>query len=116
MQAGQLNQRIRIESKQVAIDPDYGTQVITWAAFATVSAEVREVLPGKAESQANGLRILNRPARVRVRYQAGITSDMRIVLLDRSDRVLQIVSGPAELGRKQWMEMLCEEYSTAGTA
>jgi hypothetical protein len=29
-------------------------------------------------------------------------------------RTLQIVSGPAELGRRDGLEFICEEYSTQG--
>jgi head-tail adaptor len=116
MKAGTLDRRIRIEAKTVTQDPDYGTETIAWATFATVWANVQEVLPSKSESQAEGIRIAERPARVRMRYLAGITSDMRVVWLDRDNRVLKIIAGPAELGRREGIELMCAEYSTAGEA
>ncbi len=111
-----MDQRIRIEVKQTTQDPEYGTPVITWATFATVWAQVQDVLPSKAEAQGNGLRVANRPARIRTRYLAGVTTDMRVVQLHRGNRVLQIVSGPAELGRKEGLEFMAEEYSTDARA
>lgn len=113
MRAVTLDQRIRIEIKQVTQDTDYGTQNVAWVEFATVWAEVQDVLPSSsAESQAAGIRIEKRPARIRTRYLAGVSSDMRVVLLNRDNRMLQIVSGPAELGRKDALEFMAEEYST----
>lgn len=117
MNIGDLDQRIRIESKQVAVDPDYGTQTITWVTHATVWAQVQDVLPSKsAEAQANGLRISRNPCRIRTRYLAGITTDMRVVLLSRGNQVLQIVAGPAELGRREGLEFMAEDYSTDAQA
>ncbi|MFA5900347.1 MAG: phage head closure protein [Hyphomicrobium sp.] len=115
MKSAKLDQRIRIDSKQVTTDANYGTQTVTWATFATVWAWVQDVLPSKAESQSNGLLLSKRPARIRIRYLAGITTDMRVVLLDRGNRVLQIVSGPAELGRKEGIEIMAEQYTTDAT-
>ena len=111
-----LDQRIRIERRQVTTDPDYGTQTTTWVTFATVWAEVQDVLPSKAEAQSNGMQAATRPARIRTRYLAGITTDMRVVCLTRGNRVLQIVSGPAELGRKDGLEFMAETYSTDANA
>jgi SPP1 family predicted phage head-tail adaptor len=114
MRAEKYDQRIRIEVKQATPDPDYGTPVITWATFVTVWAQVQDVLPSKAETQSTGVRVSTRPARIRTRYLGGVTTDMRVVLLSRGNRVLQIISGPAELGRKEGLEFMAEEYSTDG--
>lgn len=114
MRAGALDRRIRIESKTVVQDPDYGTETITWATFATVWANVQDVLPSKSEGQSSGILIAERPARVRIRYLAGITSDMRVVELDRDNRVMKIIAGPAELGRREGIELMVAEYSTQG--
>ena len=111
LQAGKLDKRIRIEFKQVVPDPEYGTETITWAEFATVWAQVQDVLPSKAESQVGSLRISERPARVRIRYRAGIDSTMRVIVLSRDNRVYQIVSGPAEIGCKVGIEFMMENFS-----
>ena len=111
-----LTSRIRLEAKSTVIDADYGTQTITWTPFATVRAQVQDVLPSRAESQAEGIRIAERPARIRFRYIAGVTSDMRVILVDRADRVMQIIAGPAEMGRREGIELVAENYSTSGAA
>lgn len=76
------------------------------------------VLPSRSDRLDGEMNITQAPARVRAYYRAGITADMRAVLLGRgggeADRVLKIVSGPAELGRKYGMEMMVEDFSTQG--
>lgn len=114
MNIGSLDRRIRIESKTTTQDASYGTEVITWGTYKTLWANVQEVLPSKGESQAQGIRIAERPARVRTRYTTGITSDMRVIYLDRDDRVMKILTPPVELGRKDGLEFMVADYSTAG--
>lgn len=116
MKIGTLDQRIRLDYKVVTQDANYGTEVITWMTFATVWASVQDVLPSKSERLTDDIVLANRPARIRIRYLDGVTSAMRVILLDRGDRELKIVSGPAELGRKEGMEMMAENYSTSGQA
>lgn len=108
-----LDTRIRIERKVVTPDPLYGTETVTWVEFATVWAEVQDVLPSRAERMADSIVIANRPARVRMRYIAGISADMRVII---GDRVLQIVSGPAEIGRRKGIEIIAEQHSSEGAA
>jgi head-tail adaptor len=48
---------------------------------------------------------------VQMHYYASINATMRVVMLDRDNRLLQIVSVPAELGRRQGLEFMCEAYS-----
>lgn len=116
MEAGKLDRRIRIERKVVTQHPDFGTEVITWTALATVWADIQDVLPSRAEAQGQGIRIANKPARVRTRYRSDITSDMRIIDLGRSNAQLRIVSGPVELGRRQGLEFMVENFTTSGDA
>lgn len=117
MNAGQLDRRITIESKVTRVDPDYGTETVAWETFAgRISAQVQDVLPSKSESAADGLVIATRPARVRIRYMSGITSDMRLIVHGATDRLMQIVAGPAELGRREGIELVATEYSTQGGA
>ena len=114
MRAGTLDSQIRIERKVVTRDPDYNTEVVTWAEFATVWAEVRDVLPSRSESVQQSVDIAQRPSRVRMRYLAGITPDMRVVLLDDGNRPAAIVAGPAEIGRREGIELMVTAYSTGG--
>jgi len=112
MTPGQLDRRITIQYKAVTQDASYGTEVVTWTNLASrISAQVQDVLPSKSESVRQGMRVANRPARVRIRYRTGITSDMRIVVHGATDRTMQITGGPAEIGRHEWIEMTCEEYT-----
>ena len=75
---GPLDRRIRIE-QQGTTDGAYGPQPGSWTTFGTFWATVQEVLPSRGESQADGIRIAERPARVRMRYVPGITSAMRLL-------------------------------------
>ena len=111
--ASKLDTRIRIERKVVTQDPQYGTGQVNWTEFACVWAEVKDILPSKAERLADSIQIGRRPARIRIRYLAGITPDMRVII---ETRVHQIISGPAMLGRREAMEIMVEELSSEGAA
>tara|TARA_R110002072_G_scaffold38314_4_gene110909 strand:+ start:15771 stop:16121 length:351 start_codon:yes stop_codon:yes gene_type:complete len=111
LDAGDLDRRITFERRTTAQEPIYGTHRPTWSAVATVWAQVRDVLPSRAETVADNVSMARRPARIRVRYRTDITSDMRI---DFEGRKLRIVSGPVEIGRRDGLEMMAEELSTSG--
>ncbi|MRW85408.1 head-tail adaptor protein [Pseudoduganella sp. FT26W] len=113
MRGSQLDRRVTIE-RQTQVDADgYGPQPGPWVTVvARVPAEVLDDLPSKSESEQAGLLLAKRPARLRMRYMRGLSSDMRVVLHGESDEVFQIVGGPAELGRRRWIEMTLESYST----
>ena len=116
MKLGTLDRRIRIETKTVTRDETTGTPVDTWATYATLWANVQEVLPSKGESASNDIRIAERPARVRTRYVSGITAEMRVVYLDRANRAMKILTPPVELGRKIGLEFMVADFSTSGSA
>jgi head-tail adaptor len=112
MQAGKLDRRITI-ARQTTIEGDYGQQPGPPAVVASrIPANIQDVLPSKSESVANGIRIATQPARIRIRYRAGITSAMQVTIHGATDRVCQIVGGPAEIGRREWLEMVVEAYSS----
>ena len=111
MRAGDLDTRITIEERVQTQDPIYGTPVVSWVTFATVWADVQDVLPSRAERIADGINIARRPARIRIRHLDGITTSMRIKI---GSRTLGIVAGPAELGRNEGVELIAEELSTQG--
>jgi len=108
--AGRLRQRIRIERPQ-ADDSFDGAGSSGWTLVAEVAAEVQDMLPSRGERLADGLNIATRPARVRIRWRDDVTAAMRFVM---GTRVMQIVGGPAELGRREALEFMVETYSTAG--
>ena len=116
MRIGKLDRRVRIEQRSTTQDTAYGSPVASWSEVATVWASVEELLPSRGESQADGIRIAERPARVRMRYVPGITSAMRVIYLDRSDRVLKIIAQPVELGRKFGLEFMAADFTTTGEA
>lgn len=117
MHAGELDRRITVQRQRVE-DTGYGPQPVDeWdavAGFVRVPAQVQDVLPSKTEQVQNGARVVDRTARVRMRFTRGISSDMRIVVHNDVDEVYQISSPPAEIGRREWIEFVITEYSTHG--
>lgn len=73
---------------------------------------IRDVPPSRGEKLASGINMTTRPARIRMRWREDITADMRFVVDGRGP--LNIIAGPATLGRRQWMEFMVEEYRPAG--
>lgn len=110
MRLGALNRRIRIE-RPVSDTAFDGAGSGGWTLVIEVWAEVKDMLPSRGDRIAEGINVSARPARVRMRYRDGITSDMRFVV---AGRIMQIVSGPAELGRREGLEFMVEEYRPAG--
>ena len=107
-----LNRKITIE-RPTTIPGDFGPQPGAWEPVASrIWAEVQDAMPSRTEAARNGLRIAAQQARIRIRNRAGITSDMRIVLHGPTDKVYQIVGGPAEIHGRVLLEMLCEAYSS----
>lgn len=112
MRGSQLDRRITIEAP-ATVDGDYGPQPGGWTSFAArIPAQVQDTLPGKFESVQQGLRIAAWPARVRIRYLAGVTSAMRIIVHGATDRTMHITAGPAEIGRREWLEFVVTEFSS----
>lgn len=83
----------------------------TWALVCEVWAEIEDVLPSHGEQLTDGFNMAARPATVRIRWRSGITPEMRFVL---GSRVMQIVSGPAEIGRREGLEFMVKDYRPAG--
>ncbi len=109
--AGKLDRKITFQTKGTSRDSELGTERAgDWIDHATVSAEVQDVLPSRAERLDETINITRRPVRIRMRYRRDITGDMRIRY---GDRILQVVSGPAEMGRREGLELMAEEYSSA---
>lgn len=115
MDIGPLDQQVRIEQQGSTMDAIYGPQPGAWTTLDTVWAGVRDVLPSRAIGN-DEIRVTSRPARIRMRYRTDIDTTMRLVLIDRGNRVMKIVGGPAELGRRDGIELMVEEYTTSGDA
>ena len=100
-----LDRRVSIEQQQIARNASYGSEVVTWALLATVWALVME----KAAAETVGLneRVLSRQITVRIRYRSDVTAKMRV---NHGGRLLNIM-GTVEVGRKDYLDLACEEYS-----
>ena len=107
---GTVDRRIRFERPVVNTRFD-GAGSGTWEPVATGWANVQDALPSRAEKLGDGINLAARPARVRMRFRTGIKPNMRFVM---GDRIMQIISGPAELGRREALEFMVEEYRPAG--
>lgn len=117
MRAGDLDKEIRLRSfTVVGHDPDYNTEIKDWVTVATAWAQVLDVLPSRSETVRDAVESAERPSRVRMRYLAGITPDMQVVIVGvngEPDRVCEIVSGPAEIGRREGIELMVKDYGRA---
>lgn len=112
MQIADLSQRVTIEQRSVARETAFGSEVVTWSTLATVWANVvDQVNPKKGGDEVTGgdMRTVQSRTIVTIRWRNDITNDMRVQWPDRS-RVFQI-TGKAEIGRREWLELSCEEYS-----
>ena len=108
--ASKLNRRVRIE-KPVPNTAIGGAGSGTWALVAEAWAEVQDVLPSRSERYEGGINMATRPARVRLRYRTDVTPDMRFVM---GGRIMQIISGPAEIGFREAVEFMAEDFSVGG--
>jgi head-tail adaptor len=115
MRAGALDRRITIQKYTSVNDPVYGPQPSDWVnVVARVPAQVWDDLPSQSERVKGGQRVAERPARVRMRYMRGLTSDMRIIVHNEEDELFEITGGPAEIGRREWTEFTIRAYSGHG--
>ncbi|WP_245653604.1 head-tail adaptor protein [Sphingomonas pituitosa] len=110
-----LKSRVRIE-RPVADTSLDGAGSGTWALVKEVWAEVQDKLPSRGEKLADGINAAARPARVRIRFRDDVASNMRLVVLRKKVpvRIMQIISGPAELGTREGLEFMVEDYRPAG--
>lgn len=108
--ASRMNRRVRIE-RPIADTSLDGAGSGTWEPIGEVWAEVQDALPSRGERLAGGINVAARPARVRMRFRTDIDSSMRLVM---GDRVMQIVAGPAELGFREAIELMVEDYHPSG--
>jgi head-tail adaptor len=123
LSSGFLNKRIRIE-RPVASASFKGAGSGSWGLVQDgVWANIQDMLPSRGEKLAEGINVTTRPARVRMRYREDVTTAMRFVLgaivvddvVDYSGaRIMQITAGPAEIGTRDGIEFMVEEYSPAG--
>lgn len=109
MRIGDLDRRITFQRRVGTQNAASGAWSYSWTDHATVRAQVQDYL--RAESVEADIALAARPARIRIRWRADITSDMRVIF---GDRTMRIVSGPIEIGRREWLQLVTAEFSTEG--
>ena len=120
--AGARNTLVTFEARQTTQDPTYGTTIEgDWTEQSKAWAEVQDVLPSRSETVDESISLTRRPARLRIDYfdGVGITPAMRVkIAADAvwSERIMQIISGPAHKRDSGEWELVCEELSTTGEA
>ena len=118
MKAGALDGLIRVERPVADSDFD-GAGSGEWVVVVPkLWAQITDMLPSRGERIANGFNMAARPSRVRIYFRTDITPDMRFVDISSGvdGRVMQIVSGPATIGRREAMDFMVEDYLPAGSA
>lgn len=117
MEPGKFKDRISIHGIGVIDDPNYGPQPGQPVVVASrIAAEVQDVLPSRSEAAEQGIAIAKNRCRIRFWYRSGVDSSMSVTVHGAVDRKMQIVGGPAILGNREAIEIMCEEYSTQGGA
>ena len=111
--AGRRDTLVTIEHRVETQNTTFGSYSYTWSTLGTEWAEVQDILPSRSESVATVVNMQRRPCRVRMLYRDDVTSAMRLKF---DGRTVQIIGGPVELGRRDGLEMVCEDWSTQGEA
>src|SRR4051812_12186664 len=119
---GCFDELIEVQYPFTTQDSTYGTPVPTWLPLFTLPgsptepapmwAEFVDVQPSRSESVKQGLDVARNQSRVRMPYIDGIDSTMRIIRKSATNVAYSIVGGPAILGRREYLEMVVERYST----
>lgn len=126
MQAGDLDRKIVIEYPAVSRNAEYGTEEVTWLPLdgyevgspttaKTIAASIRDgLLASRIDTVRNGIELARGQSKMWIRYRTGIDSTMRVREPARNNQIYHIIAGPAEVGRREWLEFIIEKYSTLG--
>ena len=109
LSAGDLDRQVTIQQRSVTRDATFGAEVVTWSDLATVWAKVAESSMATAANRGQPERVdaYGRPTKVYIRWRDDVDTTLR---LSYGGQLLKI-DGTAELGRRQWLEMACAEWS-----
>lgn len=110
---GPLDRWVRFQRKSTTRDTTTNEEKVSWVKHCDTWATVLDSLASQSERVEQRVRLENRTAVVRMRWLPAITSEMRLLMLDRDNRVLNIVS-IAEIGRREGLEFSVQTYSTEG--
>ena len=110
LSANDLDRVITIEQRTVTRDPVFNSEVVTWSTL--VAGEWAQVVesstaPSSNPGQADAVAAYVRPTKVRIRWRSDVDTSMRI----NADGQLLQIQGTAMLGRRQWLEMSCQEWA-----
>jgi head-tail adaptor len=122
-----LSRLVTIQRRDVTQDATYGTEVVTWVPLAYLPgspavaekfrAELMDEMPSRSERVQSGMQIAANRSRMRIRWRDDVDSTMQVIVHGESDETWQIIGGPAEVGgKKKFIELVIERYSTAGNA
>lgn len=100
MDAGQLDQRVTLQSRSVVTDAA-GQDTITWVDVATVWAQC-QALRGREFFAAAQVQ-QEQTVKVRIRYRADVVQTMRLVWQGRA----YDITGVVPVGRKEMLEIMC---------
>lgn len=114
MNANDLDCRITFQERIKTQDSSSGAYTYDWHDLHTnpeVWAKVIEET--RSEKIDSNIALSSRPANVFIRWRSDITSAMRVLY---AGRIMKIVAGPAEVGRREWLKFSAVEFSTQGEA
>ena len=106
-----LNKRCRIE-RPVSTQDTYGAVVTEWVTLAVVWCEVQDRAPSRDEQLNQTATVSGVRARVRMRYRSDVDTSVRLVIMRPEQTVWGVVGGPAEIGNRDCIELMCEKVST----
>ena len=105
---GDLDRRIDIEALVTTRDPETGAALQSWVLdHQRVPAQVRESATASLGGAGTTVAAVARPMKIRMRWRTLDRASHRIVY---DGRVLRIL-GLAELGRREGLEAVVEEWS-----
>jgi SPP1 family predicted phage head-tail adaptor len=106
-----LKQRIAIQHQVSAKDPTTKETKLTWVDFVANLPAAIAPLKGREYFQAKETHAEN-TIKIRIRYRAGITSDMRVLY---GTRILYIQGDPIDPDEQHWeLQLMCAENKPAG--
>ena len=106
MDTGRLNRRVVIERLEATTDPDYGSMINAWIPTHAAWASI-EPLTGREYVAAMAVQA-EKTVRIRIRYLAGITSEMRVTHMGHIF-MIQSVINPLDANRE--LVLMCLEYA-----
>lgn len=109
---GKRDTLVTFRSRVGTKNPSLGSMTYTWTDLPTNPTSMASVLDMLgSEKSADGLDMANRPCMIEMLYRGDITADMQVLA---KGRTMEIVRGPIELGRRDGLRLICQDWSTEG--